>query len=398
MSGLKIDPEKCTGCAECLGSCPFDALEADWNGRILVKDSCTHCGLCVGLCKENAIAVQTAVELEKGMGYSGVCLFAEHFEGKLSPVVPELVTCARKLADDLNCAVSAIVLGKTATEIIRQLYTFGVDKVWYMEDERLDYFSEDLLVNGVAEIIGQRKPEILIGGATVLGRSMFPRLAARLSTGLTADCTSLEIEPETGLLMQTRPAFGGDLMATIRCAARKPQMATVRQNTFPAAPGTVSAKGEAKVEAEDFSHFGIGESVYEIADFKRESGSMVNIADADILFCGGRGLAGKHNFDKLEQIAESLNGAVGATRDAVDSGWVPYSRQVGQTGKTVNPSVYLAFGISGTIQHVVGMKSSKSIIAVNSDPKAPIFQISDFGIVGDASEIIDELLELINRQ
>jgi electron transfer flavoprotein alpha subunit len=237
----------------------------------------------------------------------------------------------------------------------------------------------------------EKRPEIFLGGGTVFGRSLLPRVAAKLLTGLTADCTELTIDDDTRFLRQTRPAYGGNIMATILCEAHRPQMATVRHKVMKAAEKVENPKGKIV----EMSHIPIPEPEIEVLEFVKEEGETVNLTDADIIVSGGRGLRDPKNFDLLRELAKHLDAALGSSRAAVDAGWIPYSHQVGQTGKTVNPVVYIACGISGAIQHLAGMKSSDIIVAINSDPNAPIFDVAHYGIVGDLFEVVPEMIKQI---
>jgi len=263
------------------------------------------------------------------------------------------------------------------------------------EHPALEQFNDDAFVDAFAALAGEQRPEILLCGGTVLGRSFFPRVAARLGTGLTADCTALEIDPESGILLQTRPAYGGNLLATIACPDRRPQMATVRPKVFPAGTAQAARAGEVVIRR-DWE--GVIRSRTKVLEVLEEVVQTVNIADADVIVAGGRGMGSAENFRLLEELARALGGAVAASRAPVDAGWVPYARQVGQTGKTVCPKLYIACGISGQVQHLVGMQSADVIVAINKDPEAPIFSVATYGIVGDALEIVPLLIRELGRQ
>jgi electron transfer flavoprotein alpha subunit len=237
----------------------------------------------------------------------------------------------------------------------------------------------------------EKKPEIFLGGGTIMGRSLLPKVASKIRTGLTADCTELEIDPDTRFLKQTRPAFGGNIMATILCQNHRPQMATVRHKVMKAAPKTAAKSGKII----ELNHIAVPAPTYEVLDFVEEKSDTVNIVEADFIVSGGRGVKDPKNFALLHDLAKEIGAAVGASRAAVDSGWIPYSHQVGQTGKTVNPKIYIACGISGAIQHLAGMKSSDIIIAINADRTAPIFDVAHFGIVGDLFEVIPEIIKQV---
>jgi electron transfer flavoprotein alpha subunit len=263
-----------------------------------------------------------------------------------------------------------------------------------IDDLSIGDFDEDVQAELVSQILLEKKPEIFLGGGTVVGRSLLPRVAARILTGLTADCTELSIDPETQLLKQTRPAFGGNIMATILTQNHRPQMATVRHKVM-----TPAAKvSEPKGKVIELKHIPIPKSKLEFLEFVEEKTATVNLVEADVIVSGGRGIKDPKNFTLIEQLALATGGAVGASRAAVDAGWIPYSHQVGQTGKTVKPTVYIACGISGAIQHLAGMKASDMIIAINSDPNAPIFDVAHYGIVGDLFQVVPELIKRLEAQ
>lgn len=390
MHNFYIDENKCIKCMECISNCPFSGIEYS-NGKIKINENCNLCSICSENCKSNAIELTGRKSKKKNDNWSGICIYAEHFNGKLSSVVPELIGCAKKLKSDLNVPINAILLGSNLGDLINELHSYGVDSVWIIDNQSLNYFQEDVLAKLCIEIIKLKKPEIFLGGATVFGRSIFPKIATNLSTGLTADCTDLQIDSKTGLLKQTRPTFGGNILATILCEVNRPQMATVRKKVFEKAIKDDTSTGI----TEDLSFIPIPESSLEVLDYKEVNTKTVKLTDAKVIVSGGRGLTDKEDYINLDKLAKKLGGTVGATRAVVDAGFIPYSNQIGQTGKTVNPSLYFAFGISGAIQHLVGMKSSKKIIAINNDPNAPIFNISNYCIKGDAKEILPELISQI---
>jgi len=315
-------------------------------------------------------------------------VFAEQQDGVVQSVVFELLGKGRELADKLGVNLCAVYLGESLGENLNQLTWRGADIVYAVESPKLkDYLSQSYSFV-LAQLILEHKPEIVLCGATTLGRSLIPRVAAAIGTGLTADCTGLKIESDKRLLLQTRPAFGGNIMATIICPSHRPQMATVRHKVMAEAGVDQALKGKLikKYVSEDKLL-----SQTKLLDIVRETEPTVNIAEANIIVSGGRGLQGPDNFKLLQDLALSLGGAVGASRAAVDSEWIGYSHQVGQTGKTVCPHLYIACGISGQIQHLAGMQSSEVIVAINKDSSAPIFNVATYGIVGDLFEIIPAL-------
>ena len=388
---INVDIEKCTACKLCEKACGYDAIHVvDRETKAVVNENCTLCGACLGACKFDAIIITKRTFKGQDLAaYSGICVFAENRFGKLSSVVPEIIGAARELKKDLPRPISAILLGDNVRSLAEELISFGVDEVWMIDSPKISDFSEDVQSDIATQIILEKKPEIFLGGGTIIGRSLLPRIAAKLLTGLTADCTELSIDKETNRLVQTRPAFGGNIMATILCTNHRPQMATVRHKVMKPAEKVEGHKGEIV----EMNHISIPESRIETLEFVEEVEETVNLADADIIVSGGRGLKDPKNFSLIRSLASALGGAVGSSRAAVDAGWIPYSHQVGQTGKTVNPTIYFACGISGAIQHLAGMKSSDVIVAINSDPNAPIFDVAQFGVVGDLTAVIPEMLK-----
>lgn len=327
-------------------------------------------------------------------GYSGVWVFAEQKNGEIAPVVYELLGKGKKLAEKLGVELSAVLLGEAVEKSAHRLIAHGADTVYLVEDPALKDFNDDPYALVLTELIREYKPEIVLCGATSVGRSFIPKVATRLRTGLTADCTGLEIEEERKLLLQTRPAFGGNIMAQILCPENRPQMSTVRHKVMDKAELDETHKG--KIIRKEFS--GKLTSRTKILKEILEKEETVNLAEADIIVSGGRGLGEAKHFSLIKDLARELGGAVGASRATVDAGWIPYSHQVGQTGKTVKPKIYIACGISGAIQHLIGMQSSDIIVAINKDSDAPIFKVATYGIVGDLFEVIPEFISQIKKR
>ena len=382
---LKVDLDKCTGCTLCVRACPYAAIEIV-NKKAVVLDNCSLCGACVKICPVKALEIvvekKTPVDISS---YKGVWIIAEQKRGQIQRVTYELLGIGRKLADSRNTYLGAVLLGNpNADELIKH----GADKVYLVNLPELATYRDEPYSKIITKLIIKYKPEIVLCGATAMGRALIPRVAVQLGTGLTADCTGLDIDKETGLLLQTRPAFGGNIMATILTAQHRPQMATVRHKVMKEAVPKENRKEE--IIKIDFSKSDFY-SRTKILNFVEELEETVNLTEADIIVSGGRGLKGPENFRLIRELALTLGGAVGASRAAVDSGWIPYSHQVGQTGKTVCPKVYIACGISGAIQHLVGMQSSDVIIAINKDSEAPIFKVATYGIVGDLFHVVPEL-------
>jgi electron transfer flavoprotein alpha subunit len=365
------------------------------DGRAFITEACTMCGACVEACEFKAIekteeASGPAADLS---AYKGVWVFAEQHKGSIAGVALELLGEGRKLADKKNAKLSAVFLGHGIKDKARELIAFGADVVYVADDPTLSDFNDDSYAAVLTSLVKQHKPEILLAGATAIGRSFFPKVASSLYAGLTADCTVLDIDAETGHLHQTRPAFGGNIMATIVTPNHRPQMATVRHKVMKPAPRDDARTGDII----DVTLNGSKTLRTRVIKTVEELGETVNICEADIIVAGGRGLGSAKNFQLLEELAKALGGAVAATRGAVDEGWIPYSHQVGQTGKTVCPKLYIACGISGAIQHIAGMQSSDVIVAINKDPDAPIFSVATYGIVGDVHEVLPIMIKKIRE-
>ena len=389
-----INLEKCTGCETCLEACPFDAIDFK-DGKAYINEYCNSCMSCLAGCPEGAITetesgVQSTEQRQKLEDYKDVLIFAEQREGKVASVAYELLGIGAKLAGELDAKLHAVLLGSDESEA-RELMKWGADRVYLCSDSALRQFNDDTYSEVLANIVNEHKPSIVLAGATPVGRSFIPRVAAKVRTGLTADCTSLEIDKETRNLLQVRPAFGGNIMATILCPNYRPQMATVRPRVMKRGVYDESRTGEIiNIPADNLK------SRTKVLEFVKEVSEVsVNLHEADIIVAGGRGIGGEKGYKLLEELAEVMGGAVGASRAAVDEDWIPYSHQVGQTGKTVNPKIYIACGISGAVQHLVGMQSSDIIIAINKNPEAPIFNVATYGIVGDLFEIVPMLTKKI---
>jgi len=389
---INVDASKCNGCTLCVKSCGTNAIEVKDKLATIVLESCTMCGACVSACRFAAISIdidkQPVEDLDK---YKGVWVFGEQRDGKVAPVVFELINIGRDLARDRNTDLSVVILGSDLSDAVKDLASYPVDKIYVYEAPELEVYDAERYCRVLTDVMREHKPEIVLAGATTTGRSFMSGVAIQLYTGLTADCTGLEIG-EDGLLHQTRPAYGGNIMATILCPYTRPQMATVRHKVFP----TSAKRCEGEAQIIDLTPkptlFG---SRSKFLEFIETVGERVNLVDADIIVSGGRGLGGPENFAIIRELADELGAAVGSSRAAVDAGWIPYAHQVGQTGKTVCPKIYIACGISGAVQHQVGMKSSDIIIAINKDPNAPIFDIATHGFVGDLFEVVPALTKKI---
>ncbi|MBI4708417.1 MAG: electron transfer flavoprotein subunit alpha [Candidatus Omnitrophica bacterium] len=385
---IQIIIEKCTGCSLCVKACPFDAIRIMEKKALIDLNKCTICGACASACKFKAVLIEKTplkCDLPDIKGYKDIWVFIEQKNGKIQSVSYELLAKAHELSKKLNCEVSGVLIGFNLDDQLDEIIWRGADNIYLVQAPEISNFQDEPYTNILVELIKKYKPEILLCGASAIGRSLISRVAIKLKAGLTADCTGLDIDPEKKILLQTRPAFGGNIMATIISPNYRPQMATVRHKVMQ--PMEPDKKRKGKVIKESFSP-DVYASRTKLLDIVEEIETLVNISEADIIVSGGRGMGAPENFKLLEELAHVLGGAVGASRAAVDSNWMPYSHQVGQTGRTVAPKIYIACGISGQIQHLVGMQSSKIIVAINKDPEAPIFKVATYGIVGDVLQIV----------
>ncbi len=392
---LKIDKEKCTACGVCEATCAFGAIVVKGDCAE-VNESCTLCGACVDNCPEAALRIEIVdkrAQADKD-AYAGIMVFAEYRHGSIAPVSFELLGIGRKLADKRGTGLSVVLPGGEVTRFADALIAAGADTVYLVEDTALQQFREDLYAAVLEQVIRERKPEVVLAGATAIGRSVMPYVATAIDAGLTADCTGLEIREKDGMLLQTRPAFGGNIMATIECPDTRPQMATVRPKVMAPAEPDPTRRGEViRLELPPQ----VLQSRIEVLDSVINEADKVNIQEVETLVAGGRGLDSAKGFALLRELAAELGGAVAASRAAVDSGWIPYPHQVGQTGKTVSPKLYVACGISGAVQHMVGMQSAEVIVAINRDASAPIFNIATYGVVGDLYEVVPQLIRRLQE-
>ncbi|MBA7508647.1 Caffeyl-CoA reductase-Etf complex subunit CarE [subsurface metagenome] len=390
---IKVNKETCNGCSLCKKVCLYDAIEIV-DGKAIVNENCVFCGACIEVCKLNSIEITGLSEEKKDFSdYSGVCVYLEANGDRITDVGFELVSEGRKLAGQLGVKLSAVAIGSGIEKSTLGAFQYGLDKLYFIDDPVFSDNLDDIFAKALAQVITRYKPEIFLAGATWFGRTLIPKVAAILKTGLTADCTGLEIDKEKKILLQTRPTFGGNILATIITRNARPQMATVRPHVMEKKK-IEEGKGNYKDRIEyidiDESNF---KSKYKLIGTEKELNENINITDYDVVVSGGRGLGGSEKFSMLKKLADLMGGVVGASRAAVDSGWISYPHQVGQTGKTVNPKLYIACGISGAIQHLAGMQTSDIIIAINKDPEAPIFKVANYGIVGDIFEVVPMLIK-----
>ena len=390
---VRISDDKCKGCTKCVKACPFDAITMQ-EKLAVIGASCTNCGACIEECPFEAI--EKLDEESAGVDitlYHDVWVFAEQREGSLMGVSIELLGEGRKLATEIGCKLCAVLCGENIDGLVDELFEYGADKVYYASHPELKTYNTDAYNKAIYSAILKYKPEIVLLGATHIGRDLGPCLAVQCGTGLTADCTKLDIDPEDKKLMQTRPAFGGNLMATILCPAHRPQMSTVRPGVMAKPERVAGRKGERIDLVVAFKENEIRAQVLEVVKSLKE---MVSLTDAKIIVSGGNGVGGPEGFTLIKQLADKLGGVVGASRAAVDAGWIDHSHQVGQTGTTVKPEIYFACGISGAIQHLAGMQTSGYIVAINKAENAPIFEVADYGIVGDLFKVIPEIINALD--
>jgi len=397
---ITVDDELCTGCAACLESCLYGAIElVDNIAKIL--PNCNLCAACIEICPMEAITLERGEFPAKKIDisqYKGVWVIAEHYKNRIHPVAFQLLGKGRELADLLEVDLTLVILGAYFDEKLEEFSQYGMDDITYIKSPILKDYYSDLYVKAITELVLNNKPEIILIGATPTGRDFAPRVAKRLNAGLTADCTGLEINRETKNLLQTRPTFGGNIMATIRTPFSRPQMATVRPGIF---KKPEKVKKNVKIRKIDYE-FNEKDSVSKIVKVINKEKTHVNLEDAEIIVAGGRGVGSKENFKIIKNLAEVLDAELGGSRITIELNWLDPDRQIGQTGKTVSPKLYIACGISGAIQHLVGMQNSEIIVAINKDPNAPIFKVAHYGIVGDLLTIVpvitNELKKLKSKE
>ncbi len=386
---LTINLERCTGCELCAASCPYDGITII-ETKAHFNENCISCGICLSACPFNAITSSEAIDKKDlKIGWDGgIWVIAESSQNQLQPVTLELISIARTLADQLNVPTSVVLMGRDTQHALAQLKSSPADHIFLLEDARIRDGSILQQSAVLAPVITEYRPEIILIGATPDGRSLAPRLAARLQTGLTADCTELTIDSDRRLLIQTRPAFGGNLMAEIVCPYHRPQMATVRPGVFSIEDFAVIKEPEVHTLKRQIPEI----PALELLEQRYTSNDDIDLTASQVIIGVGRGIGSVENLQLVERLAELIHAQIACTRPLVEAGWLDYKHQVGQTGCTVSPQLYLACGISGAVQHLAGISSAETVIAINNDPSAPIFNRADYSLIGDVTEILQELI------
>ena len=418
---------KCIACgARCQSSCPKDAIEMDDKGEpIIIVENCIGCRKCFKVCptdaleiyytpeeqrilaeiearrakeaaapEAEAVSAEEAAVLARLKEYKGVWVYVEQTEGEPAGVSWELLGVGADLAKTRGVELCSVVVGDKVEHLCQESFAYGATKAYLIDDSVFHHYRTELYYKAICHLVDKYKPEIILIGATGLGRDLAGAVATQLQTGLTADCTGLAID-DRGFLLQTRPAFGGNIMATILTERTRPQMATVRPHVMSMPEKDASRKGKIIRESIPVKEEDFAVKILEVID--ESKGGEVDVALADVIVSGGRGMRAKENFHILQELADELDGVVGSSRGAVDAGWMPAERQVGQTGKTVRPKIYIACGISGAIQHLVGMQDSDVIVAINTDKQAPIFEVATYGIVGDVLQVVPAITNRIRE-
>ncbi|MFC2062529.1 FAD-binding protein [Chloroflexota bacterium] len=423
----KLIPGKCIACgARCQSACPKDSVEMDDNGEpVISPEKCTGCRKCIKVCPTDAIEIYLTLEEQQILAeiaarsgkadaapkaedlsteeaalqaklreYKGVWVFVEQTEGELAVVSWELLGVGADLAKTRGVELCSVVIGESVENLCQESFTYGARKAYLIDGPIFHYYRTEPYYKAICYLVEKYKPEIVLIGATGLGRDLAGALATQLQTGLTADCTGLSID-DKGFLLQTRPAFGGNIMATILTERTRPQMASVRPHVMPIPERDASRTGDIVRESIPVKEEDFATKVLEIIEDSKQG--AVDLAAAEIIVSGGRGMCAPENFKLLEELADELGAVVGCSRSVVEAGWMPLEHQVGQTGKTVRPKIYFACGISGAIQHLVGMQDSDVIIAINHDRSAPIFEVATYGIVGDCLHVIPAITKGIKE-
>lgn len=388
MASLRMDPSKCDLCGECVSLCPFQAIERTGDG-LCVNAACKMCRLCVKHCPRQAISVEEKRSSVDKRDWWGVLVYAEYAEGRLHPVTGELIGVGRRLASEVDMPVFCLLIGGNVGDTPQRLLEYGVDEVFVYDDPRLAQFRADAYANAFSELVGQRKPSVVLVGSTPIGRSLAPRVAVRFQTGLTADCTGLAIKPNTDLV-QIRPAFGGNIMAQIVTPHTRPQFATVRYKVMDcASPCTPFGRVTYRPVSDALAASGV-----EVLRIRRKEAAP-SITDAGVLVVAGQGLKEKADLALVQELARLLGGEYAVTRPLVERGWSDHTRQIGLSGRTVKPKLIITCGVSGAIQFTACMNAAERIVAINTDRNAPIFKLAHYGIVGDLYDVIPSLIQKI---
>lgn len=390
---LFIDYDKCDRCGRCIEVCPFGGLEMA-EGRVVVNEKCRLCRQCLKHCPQEALSIVRARRKRQDLSaWRGVLVYAEQSAGKIHPVTYELIGKGKELAQKLDQPLSCVLVGHGVRETAQDLLKYGLDKVYVYDYPELKYFSIEPYAAAVGDAIAKLRPSILLIGATSIGRSLAPVLAVRFRTGLTADCTVLDVK-ENGDLVQIRPAFGGNIMAQIVTPRHRPQMATVRYKVMEPAVASPAVQGEVVVCSLTPEQLQSKVKVLQVTPKPEEA----SITDAEVIVAVGRGIRSEGDLQLAAELAQLLGGQLGATRPLVENGWLPYTRQIGLSGRTVRPKLLIACGISGAVQFVAGMGNAEQIYAINTDPNAPIFNVATHAIVGDLYQVIPRLIERIKGE
>jgi electron transfer flavoprotein alpha subunit len=392
MKKIVIDYEKCSLCSKCIEICPFSAIEFV-DGKIEINSACKMCKICVKNCPDKAMSLVDGQRkmIDKNQ-WNGFLVYVEHFDGNIHPVTFELIGKAKELADKIGHSVSCIFIGNDIYDKAKELLNYGVNKVYVYDHIKFKYYRADIYANAFEDCIQKNRPSVVLVGATSIGRSLAPRLSVRFRTGLTADCTSLEIRDNTDLV-QIRPAFGGNIMAQIITPYTRPQFATVRYKIMDKAECIANPKGTIEICNIHSSKL---KSRIKILDTVPKE-KLPSISEADVLIAGGRGLKSKKDLALLEELADLLGGQVAVTRPLVEAGWAHYTQQIGLSGRTVKPKLIITCGISGAIQFTACMDGAEHIFAINIDKNAQIFNVAHYGVVGDLYQIVPELINKIKK-
>ncbi|MFP4976656.1 FAD-binding protein [Paenibacillus sp. CN-4] len=392
---IRIDQEQCTYCLHCVNRCPAAAIKDEEAGLQIDDTACTYCAICVSCCPNNAIVITDRIQEPKQPlpESEGICLVVEHAEGELSPYFPELVSVAKQLQTMGGQHIYALVIGEGAEDLACQMLQWGLDEVWVVDKPEVHLYAEDTHYDLISAVLLDKRPDIVLCMATAWGKSIFPRVAVRLRTGLCADCTDLKVGPDHKDFIVTRATQMGAQFAEIKIPVRRPQMATVKTNYYPKA--VIAQMVQGKI-VDLSSRYSYNPSILKFLGVIEEAVNKESIESTDIIVAAGRGIQNADNLRLIYALADTLGGKVAVTRPLVESGWIDSMHQVGLTGKMVKPKLYIACGVSGAVQHKVGMQHSEMIIAINTDRNAPIFDYSNYGIVGDLFTVIPEIMSALN--